>query len=87
MYTHQKKVLDCSYRWFVSHRVLEVKLRTFVRTTMALNHCGGLNMFGPWKMALLECIALLEEVGRALLDEVCHFVAGFEAAMLKFCRM
>jgi hypothetical protein len=24
-------------------------------------HCGGLNMLGPWEMALLRCVALLEE--------------------------
>jgi hypothetical protein len=32
--------------------------------------CGGLNMFGPWEVALLEGVALLEEV--------CHGGDGFE---------
>ena len=25
-------------------------------------HCGGLNMLGPWGVALLGCVALLEEM-------------------------
>jgi hypothetical protein len=32
------------------------------------DHCSGWNMLGPWEMALLEGVALLEEV--------CYCVGG-----------
>jgi hypothetical protein len=38
----------------------------------ALKHlrcCGGLNMLGPWEVALLG--------GGALLEKVCHYGGGF----------
>ena len=37
--------------------------------------CDGLNMFGPWEVALLG--------GVALLDEVCHCGVGLELLVLK----
>jgi hypothetical protein len=39
-----------------------------------LSNCGGLNMLGPWEMALLR--GLVVEEGVALLKEVHHCESG-----------
>jgi hypothetical protein len=44
---------------------------------LALSHCDGLNMFGPWEMALLRGVALLEGRRSAFLEEVCHCAIGY----------
>jgi hypothetical protein len=39
----------------------------------SLDNCGGLNMLGPWDVALVGVASL--EIGVALWEKVCHCVS------------
>ena len=41
---------------------------------MMLCHCGGLNMVGPWEVALLEDVSI--GGGGSSLEKVCNFGGG-----------
>ena len=34
--------------------------------------CGGFNTLGPWEVALIRGVTLLEEIYKALLEELYH---------------
>ena len=50
--------------------------------TLRVNLCGDVNMFGPWEVALLGSVALLEEV-RPCWRKCVTVGVGFENPMLK----